>query len=741
MIAILRLFTIAYLISLAPMGWAAEGSASVEVPTLEQTDPVALSVVAEDQVIAPGATTWVALHVKVQPHWHTYWKNPGDAGMPLTVTWSLPEGFTVGEILWPTPQRFTLESAVGFGYEDDVVLLAQVTVPQYFKSGSSQLGASVRWVACNEETCVPGESKGEVSLVAGPATKKSEADAPLFLEARKLVPQQGGGLSVTRKDSFIEISVPQELADDAVTAAEFFPEIAMDFDIHEAQEWQPCSKSSQGKLLLNDNGDATICRGIVVLHSSRGDVSCVVDAKLPPAHDDDMISMSEGSHKALKTSTKGSTAAAMVVPGEFDFRGGVILAVALAFLGGMILNLMPCVLPVISFKVLGFIKLAGQNRAVIFNHGLAFCFGVLLSFWVLAGALLVLQSYGKAVGWGFQLQEPMFVMVLASLVFIFALSLFGVFEMGSSLIGMAGRAGANNSNRNELVSSFLSGILATAVATPCTGPFLGSAVGFAVTLPPMEAMAIFTAIGLGMSFPYMALAAFPSLLKYMPKPGAWMETFKQIMGFMMVATAIWLLWVFGAQTGSLAMALLLVAFLVFAVAAWIYGRWGSPVRSPRTRFIGQLVAAGLLGLGAYTAYVSATPWAEAMGGVAVEETAQSKAIASAWEEFSPERVAELRSKGTPVFIDFTAKWCLICQANHMVLVGEEVSKEFAARGVVRMKADWTKRDDIIAAELKKLGRNSVPLYVLYGTDAEEAPQILPQFLTKDNVTDALKQID
>lgn len=738
MIATLRLFALVFLVALAPctsVVYAQETPFSTEI-----VDPVTLSLVPEDASDSQNHPFWVAIQVKVEPHWHAYWKNPGDAGMPLSVSWSLPQGFTVGDVLWPTPTRFDLESAIGYGYENEVVLLAQVTPPKEYAGAPATLAAEVRWVVCDDQTCLPGESRAELTLPGKKgSSSENNAKAALFEQARKNLPKKSDAIVVTRKDNFIEISVPKELAGSNVSKAEFFPEKSMALATNVVPEWESGSATDKySKLYLPDDGNAPLCQGVVVFHNAEGPVAYDIHAALAPSQLADDISFA--SHTAGVPDGSGLEQFTSQ-PSEFEFQGGVLLAIALAFVGGMILNLMPCVLPVISFKVLGFVKLAGQNRLAILNHGLAFCGGVLLSFWTLAGALLLLQSYGKSVGWGFQLQEPMFVMALASFVFIFALSLFGIFEIGTSLIGVFGNS-AKADNRSELASSFFSGIMATAVATPCTGPFLGSAVGFAVTLPPLQAMAIFTSIGLGMSLPYLALAAFPSLLRFMPKPGAWMETFKQLMGFMMVATAVWLVWVFGAQMGSFAITLLLAAFFLFSFAGWIYGRWGTPWRSPRVRVAGQCIALLLFAFGAYTAYMSATPWAEAMSGAQVAvASSNSQHIAGEWEEFSPERVAELRKKGVPVFIDFTAKWCLICQANHLVLSGEEVTQDFAARGIVRMKADWTKRDDIIAAELKKLGRNSVPLYVLYSADSTESPQILPQVLTKDNITTALEQIE
>ena len=403
------------------------------------------------------------------------------------------------------------------------------------------------------------------------------------------------------------------------------------------------------------------------------------------------------------------------------------------------MNLMPCVLPVISFKILGFMKLAGENRKLIFRHGLAFSAGVILSFWILAAVLLILQAYGRSAGWGFQLQEPLFVAMLASFLFLFGLSLFGLFEIGTALISAGSQTQQTAHKRSALAGSFLSGILATVVATPCTGPFLGSAVGFAFTLPMLQTMLIFTSIGLGMTSPYLALAAFPALMRFLPKPGPWMVAFKQLMGFLMMATVLWLVWVFSAQTDSMAVNLLLAALFLLAVSGWIYGSWCTPLQKKVVRATGLACALGCFTIAIYTVTLAAS--LSDAPSLPNAPAANKSVIVEGWEPYSPERVAELRRKGVPVFIDFTAKWCLICQANHLVLSTEETAQMFKKLGVVRMKADWTRNDRTITEALRQFGRNSVPLYVLYGPSHETEPRILPQVLTSDIVMTELKQLE
>jgi len=695
-----------------------------------EENPVSINLVAEPESIQPGKPFWLGLRLNIDKNWHAYWKNPGDAGMAPVVTWNLPEGFQVGPFLWPTPERFSLGSSVGFGYEGETILLAEITPPANFSEKMAPIGADVRWVVCSSDTCLPGES--EASLQLPVSQKQPLADShqkAFFQQARSLMPKPWTAIKVERKDRLIELTFNEH---EDVQKAEFFPELSTAVDYSSEPLLQKQS-SDQFALVLRENGNVNHVKGILALHTAKGVKSYSIDASISPSSEEHIIGMAENG--LLKSDTQSPT-----IDSPQVFEGGVPLAIILAFVGGLILNLMPCVMPVMSFKILSFVKLAGESRRLIFRHGLAFSGGVLLSFWVLAALLLALQAYGRSVGWGFQLQEPLFVAVLAALLFTFALSLFGLFEMGTSLISVAGQA-QQASGHSKLFSSFFSGVLATAVATPCTGPFLGSAVGFAVTLPAIQAMLIFTALGVGMSFPYLLLSAYPSLLRFVPKPGPWMLVFKELMGFLMLASVIWLVWVFGAQTNTFAISFLLAGFFLFAIAGWIYGRWATPLHKKLTRTISILIAAAFFGFGGYLLVMSTSSQVEKLGGSSSQAKIEANMTAGAWEEFSPERVAELRQKGIPVFIDFTAKWCLICQANHLVLTADEVEEKFNSLGVVRMKADWTKRDSIIADELKKLGRNSVPLYVLYGVDTKASPIILPQILTPEIVIGSLKQIE
>lgn len=506
-----------------------------------------------------------------------------------------------------------------------------------------------------------------------------------------------------------------------ITIAETLPsganvEVAADI------EWVVCSDSMCQPGFQTIALPLSISDGAPSANAQLADLFAAARGRVPADPSDGVIAALDQPVRAHAALAKPETA----------FEGGIAIALLFAFLGGMILNLMPCVLPVLSFKVLSLVKIAGQSRRERLKQGALFSLGVVISFWILAGLMLTLRTYGQSVGWGFQLQEPLFVAGLAVLLFTFALSLFGVFELGLSMASLAGDMQLSGSKRSENMQSFFSGVLATAVATPCTGPFLGATVGFAITLPFIQAMSIFTALAAGLCFPYILLALFPGLLRFLPRPGPWMETFKQLMGFFLMATVLWLLWVFSAQTSLFALMGVLGGLLCFAVAAWIHGQWALPPSKAVAIFVRStsllFVAAGL-GLIAFT-YTPTT----------ASETALSSEIAAEWEPYSAERIAELRQQGTPVLIDFTAKWCLICQANHLTLANDAVAKELDRLGVVRMKADWTRNDPRITEALSHFGRNSVPLYVLYGRGSSREPQILPQILTTDIVMHSIEEM-
>jgi thiol:disulfide interchange protein/DsbC/DsbD-like thiol-disulfide interchange protein len=707
-----------------------------EQPAAADEDPVQAEILSEDKGVLPGRAFWIALKVDLGKDWHTYWKNPGETGLGTSIDWHLPFGFEVAEVEWPAPKRFVEKSSVAFGYDESFVILAKVIPSKGVAVGQQvQLGATIRWVACNHGNCIPGDTNANATLQIVSATPPRNSQATdLFAQAREKLPNTDWKVAANSNISNIELILdkPEGLSGE-YGAAYFMP---LEAEVFNARQSLPLTPTGQGYKInlgkLAGKGNKEALEGVLLLQPAAGSNAKPVAVAIQADIKDHMIADASGDIV--------SRAIVQEEPPYTDFEGGLGLALVMAFVGGMILNLMPCVLPVISLKVLSIIKMSGKSRMSTLKHGLMFSAGVLVSFWILAGALLMLQAYGHAVGWGFQLQEPIFVAILAAVLLILAMSLFGVFEMGTTMASWAGETESqNNKHATGLFGSFFNGILATAVATPCTGPFLGSAIGFAVTLPAISALTVFTFLGLGMAFPYFLLTAFPSLVKWLPKPGNWMITFKQIMGFLLIATILWLLWVFGAQTDYIGVFLLLCALFVLTIGCWVYGRCCTPFNTKKARRAGAFLTIGFALVGTYLMVVSASIVPEHNEKALAEALMTGRQDPKAWLPFSPDAVEQFRAEGKPVFIDFTAKWCVICQTNHFILALDDMEQKFADLGIVKFKADWTKPDPAITKELRKFGRNGVPLYLLYAPGAS-TPMILPQVLTPDVVTKYLDQM-
>jgi thiol:disulfide interchange protein len=676
---------------------------------------VEAELVSEVESIQAGQPFWVALRLKMEEHWHTYWQNPGDSGLATKIKWDLPEGFRADPIQWPYPEKIEAPPLVSFGYSGEVFLLVKIYPSTSLPDGKPvTLAAKADWLEC-KEICLPGSAQLKIRLPVKNEIPKIDGKwAGKFAESRAKLPLSTSDwrLSAAAKDDHIIIRAtpPQDYKGDLSNVI-FFP--IQSGLINYAAE-QKLNKASEG----------------YVIELERSEFSTE-----PPTQIQGVLFSPQGwrganSELALTVDVRVSQPVAAPAI-QSSALTSLWIALLFSFIGGLILNLMPCVLPVLSIKVLDFVKQADKERAKVWQHGLVFTTGVLVSFWILAGALIALRAGGEQLGWGFQLQSPPFLIILASLLFLFGLNLFGVFEMGTSLMALGGKG----SGRSGWVSSFLSGALATIVATPCTAPFMGSALGFALTQPIWASMLIFTSLGLGMATPYLLLSFAPSLLLYVPKAGLWMESFKQFMGFLLMATVVWLAWVLGIQAGINGVTGLLIALVLIGMGAWIQGRWGSVINSRRARIIAHIVVVILVSCGLALA-MSGAKMGAGKGTITHDNTGGID-----WQPFSPERVEELRAAGKPVFIDFTAAWCLSCQVNERVAFSsEDVQKEFSRLGIVALKADWTSRDETITRALAQFGRNGVPLYVLYGQKSGEPPTILPEIITPGIVLQELKKL-
>ncbi|GJQ62830.1 MAG: thiol:disulfide interchange protein [Melioribacteraceae bacterium] len=674
-----------------------------------RTDHVTAELVSEFNTIKPGVPFTVALRLEMDEHWHTYWRNAGDSGIPTTIEWNLPPGFEAGNIHWQFPQKIVVEGLSNFAYEEEVFLLVNITPPDIISASEITLNAKADWLVCKIE-CLPGGADLSLTLPVSDRINEASKWFDDINRTRSLLPIANAPWTVSAEveEESVTLFLTSEKNEVAYPGdITFFPYTGGIFDNASQQEVSRNENTIRIKLPLEAfrSSEPDTIRGILVSDTGwRGD----------------------DSEKAFEIS---------IIPGEQapisenQNSESLLLILGFAFIGGLILNLMPCVLPVLSLKIMGFVEQANSGKREIYHHGLSFTAGVLVSFWVLAGVLLLLQSGGQKLGWGFQLQEPIFLLVLIILLFLFSLNLFGVFEIGSSLT----RLGGGSSKSSGLTGSFISGVTATIVATPCTAPFMGSALGYTLTQPALITMTVFTALALGMASPYLLLSIFPKWLKIIPKPGNWMIAFKQFMGFLLAATIIWLLWVLSAIKGSDGLLLTLMLLLFSSIAAWIYGTWGNISVSTTKRRIATVISLVILLLPGY--YLGST-----IEQIDFSQSSTSE-NSSDWENYSNEKVQQYLSEGIPVFIDFTATWCLTCQVNKKVaLHNDEVESAFKDAGIKTIIADWTKRDDEITDALASFGRNSVPLYVLYSGKKGEKPVILPEVLTPEIVIDYINQL-
>lgn len=669
-----------------------QGALAADAGPSAQTEQVELTLLAERPEFAPDRPLWLAFRFELAPGWHVYWRNPGDSGEAPRVSWTLPDGWKVGELHWPVPERIPVGPLVNYGYKGAVMLLAEAHPPDGV-TGEATLQADVDWLVCRE-SCIPQKARLILRLAAGSTAALTDRD-PRFEATRARWPVALPGQAGYRTaGDLIQLAVRQTGWTPPPGTSVWFA----------ADRWGPVAASQPQRWHMHD--------GDLLVDLPAGDA--------PPTADDRLggVLVVSEQHRG-QTLTRGFVVDAGFTAGpprpaaDLPASTHLVLVLALAFAGGLLLNLMPCVLPVLSIKAMSLLTHGGGHAA---RHGLAYTGGVLLCFTALAGLLLMLRAGGSALGWGFQLQEPLIVVALMYLMLALALNLSGVFALGAGLTGI----GQGLTERRGTGGSFATGILAVIVASPCTAPFMGSALGYALTRPAGEALLVFVALAVGFALPLLLLSLRPGWRRLLPAPGPWMERLRQLLAFPLYATAAWLLWVLSQQVGPAPLAAALAGALSLALGLWWIGQdWRQPLQR-RLPALAMIVAAVVLAASA-----------------SAPTTAHKAPDGDAW---SPQRVASLRAAGRAVLVNFTAAWCITCKVNERVALSTpDVRDALADADVAYLKADWTRHDPLITTALQRHGRSGVPLYLLYPAVAGE-PDILPQLLTEGLVLDALARI-
>ena len=696
-------------------------------------DLVSASLVAEPKAAAPGSTFTLGIRMQMKPGWHVYWRNPGDSGLPPEMAWELPQGVSVGAIDWPTPERIPVQHLMNYGYEGEVVLLVPVTVPKDFSERTLPLKGKLSYLVC-EEICIPGSNDLSLDVPVAGSGDKAEPDpaqAELFAKARAALPVPSPWPShLAREGERLVLGLDHAgLSPDAIREAAFFPYGESVLDNAAAQD-----------LTVDDKGLR------LALKPAQDAAQDAAEAGAAPSELPGVLAFTEnGTRRAFAigqapplaaaspdaAAPAGKPAPAEAQPGDKVQGGpqapiGVAMpalvdsesltlwsAIGLALVGGLILNLMPCVFPVLSIKVLSLVKQAGESADRVRWHGLAYTAGVLASFLALAGLLLALKAGGASIGWGFQLQSPIVVAALAYGLLAMGLSLSGVVHVGGGIAGI----GDGLTRRTGYQGSFFTGVLATLVATPCTAPFMGAAVGFALTQPPVVGLAVFASLGLGLALPFLLLTLVPGAVRLLPRPGAWMDTLKGVLAFPVYATVAWLVWVLAQQVGPNGLLAGLVGLVLVGFAAWAW---------ERARFAGR-ISGGLARGTALAALLAAAGLVVALDGD--RAATAGTAAAGGVEPFTQARLDTLRAEGRTVFVNMTAAWCITCQVNERTALSRErVREAFREGDIAYLKGDWTNQNPEITRLLEQHGRSGVPLYLLYRGKAEAA--VLPQVLTE-----------
>ncbi|NBW67322.1 MAG: DUF255 domain-containing protein [Betaproteobacteria bacterium] len=681
--------------------------------------------------VQTGKTFWLGLQLQHTREWHTYWRNPGDSGLPTQLEFKLPPGLEIGPVIWPLPQKLSAGTLTNYGFDGDALLAVAVKVTSAYRApsnGQLPLQLHANWLVCRLE-CIP-----------------QEGDFALQLPTQSSFAPQAKSFTALLQRQPIRLTAPQKAArfegDFLVATAEGLPAqwvgqklsvFPIDPDLLESstdqhalaeQSWQGTTWSV--RLPVGTARSTSPAKINWLLTTKVGDARQGVELVLPVAGDWPSPK-AQAQAQALATASANKVASpappAVTEGGAFGF----MLALAGALLGGLILNAMPCVLPILAIKLLGFTQ-HGTSKQMRRLTGTVYTVGVVASFLALGGAVLLLRTMGEQLGWGFQLQTPAVVAALAVLFTLIALNLWDVFSLGNVLPPSL----ASLQSRHPVVDALLSGVLAVAVASPCTAPFMGASLGVAMTMPAWQALSVFACMGLGLALPFLLASWVPAVAQALPKPGAWMATLRHALAFPMIATVIWLVWVFGLQTSVTKAMLLLGGLLLVALMVWA-SRFKTVLA--RTVQVLGLVAMGWIGL-EVLANTNAVPQETQAGNATVSADTQTS---NRWQNWSATAVQAALDQGHPVFVDFTAAWCVTCQINKQTTLNQpDVLADFADKQVRLMRADWTRRDPAISRALSELGRSGVPVYVLYAPN--RAPQILSELLSVGQVREALAQL-
>lgn len=666
---------------------------SVQAQPWKKPEPVQAELVSRFHDAVPGTEFEIGLLLRHDSKWHTYWKSTGDTGLPTRIQWSLPQGWHASEILWPTPAVFKIGDLVNYGYGDEVLLPVRISVPASAKVGSVQdIKAEVSWLMCADQ-CVPG--KASLTLAVQVANK------------------DGGATKACTLFEASHTAMPSPLSD---ASGVFDPKT------HAVRVTFKSTEPFHHFYVFAEGDDSVVYGAPQSVSRSADKISVTLQGtdELKAGSQFSGVFAADGG--PLKAGWAGSfsvplesgTVAAPTVSDDTPQTGlSSWLAVAMAFIGGLILNVMPCVFPVLSLKILSLVQ--DRQRINLPLHGVVFTLGVLLTMLVLAGVLIAVKSAGISVGWGFQLQSPIFVASLAVIFAAISVNLLGWFEF--SCVRVSG-----GSYSNSLLNCFATGVLAVVAASPCTAPFMGAALGYALTASIRESIFVFLALGLGMSLPWLVLSLFPVLTAWMPKPGAWMNVFRKLMAIPMLLTMIWLLWVLSQQVSFTALVLYIAAVISLCVCLFLYGKLQFSLLTAKLPIVLSAACAVLLFAAASSPLFR-----------------QPDAAVQAADAWSPQAVENALKAGKPVFVDFTASWCVTCQANKIaVLDREDIRKAFKQHGVVFLVADWTNQNPDITQALESFGRSGVPLYILYSPDGKTT--VLPELLTKNIVIGALDKL-